>query len=132
MTESHPPSRALPRRRRANATEARTRLQPVRVSEEERQRLVELAAEQRVSVSRLLVESALGGGESPEGRRVVMVQLFELRRLLATMANNVNQLARSANVTGQVSTALSGSLADARDLMLRIDVMLDELAGGGA
>lgn len=131
MTESHPPSRALPRRRRANATEARTRLQPVRVSEEERQRLVELAAEQRVSVSRLLVESALGGGESPEGRRAVMAQLFELRRLLATMANNVNQLARSANMTGQVPTALSGSLADARDLMLRIDVMLDELAGGG-
>jgi len=80
----------------------------------------------------LLVESALGGGESPEGRRVVMAQLFEVRRLLATMANNVNQLARSANVTGQVPTALSGSLADARDLMLRIDVMLDELAGGGA
>ncbi len=132
MTEGHPPSRALPRRRRANAIEARTRLQPVRVSEEERQRLVQLAAEQRVSVSRLLVESALGGGESPEGRRVVMAQLFEVRRLLATMANNVNQLARSANVTGQVPTALSGSLADARDLMLRIDVMLDELAGGGA
>lgn len=131
MTESHPPSRALPRRRRANATEARTRLQPVRVSEEERQRLVELAAEQRVSVSRLLVESALGGGESPEGRRAVMAQLFELRRLLATMANNVNQLARTANITGQVPMALSGSLVDARDLMLRIDVMLDELAGGG-
>ncbi len=132
MTDSHPPSRALPRRRRANAPQPRARQQLVWVTDEEKASLARRAAEQRVSVSRLLVESALGGGGSPEGRRAVMAQLFELRRLLATMANNVNQLARSANITGEVPTALSGSLTDARDLMLRIDVMLEKLAGGGA
>jgi len=101
----------------------------VRVSESERVELARRATEQGVSVSRLLVESALAGGESPEGRRAVMAQLFELRRLLATVANNVNQLARAANVSGQLPGRVDGALADARDVMVRIDVALDELAG---
>ena len=103
MTESHPPSRTLPRRRRANAAQARTQLQPVRVSEEEKKALLVRAAEQNVSVSRLLVESALADGEAPEGRRAVMAELFELRRLLATVANNVNQVAKAVNISGTVS-----------------------------
>jgi len=129
MTESHPPSRTLPRRRRANAAQARTQLQPVRVSEEEKKALLVRAAEQNVSVSRLLVESALADGEAPEGRRAVMAELFELRRLLATVANNVNQVAKAVNISGTVSDSAAGTLADARDVMARIDVALDQLGG---
>ena len=129
MTESHPPSRTLPRRRRANAAQARTQLQPVRVSEEEKKALLVRAAEQNVSVSRLLVESALADGEAPEGRRAVMAELFELRRLLATVANNVNQVAKAINISGTVSDSAAGTLADARDVMARIDVALDQLRG---
>ena len=33
----------------------------------------------------------------------MVAELFEIRRLLATVANNVNQLARSANISGQVA-----------------------------
>ena len=126
---TRPPSRTLPRRRRANASEARTHLHPVRVSEEEKQALLVRAAEQNVSVSRLLVESALAGGEAPEGRRAVMAELFELRRLLATVANNVNQVAKATNISGTVPDSAAGTLADARDLMARIDVALDQLGG---
>ena len=126
---TRPPSRTLPRRRRANASEARTHLHPVRVSEEEKQALLVRAAEQNVSVSRLLVESALAGGEAPEGRRAVMAELFALRRLLATVANNVNQVARATNISGTVPDSAAGALADARDLMARIDVALDQLGG---
>ena len=126
---TRPPSRTLPRRRRANASEARTHLHPVRVSEEEKQALLVRAAEQNVSVSRLLVESALAGGEAPEGRRAVMAELFELRRLLATVANNVNQVAKATNISGTVPDSAAGTLADARDLMTRIDVALDQLGG---
>ena len=133
MTEppqpTRPPSRTLPRRRRANASEARTHLHPVRVSEEEKQALLVRAAEQNVSVSRLLVESALAGGEAPEGRRAVMAELFALRRLLATVANNVNQVAKATNISGTVPDSAAGTLADARDLMARIDVALDQLGG---
>jgi hypothetical protein len=126
---TRPPSRTLPRRRRANASEARTHLHPVRVSEEEKQALLVRAAEQNVSVSRLLVESALAGGEAPEGRRAVMAELFALRRLLATVANNVNQVAKATNISGTVPDSAAGTLADARDLMARIDVALDQLGG---
>jgi len=126
---SRPPSRTLPRRRRANAAKPRDRQQLVWLTAEEKLALVSRAAEENVSVSRLLVESALAGGESPEGRRAVMVELLQLRRLLATIANNVNQLARAANVSGEVSPRAEATFADVRDLMLRIDVTVDELAG---
>ena len=55
-----------------------------------------------MSVPRLMVESALSGVETPTERRATITELFETRRLLATVANNVNQLARSANISGQV------------------------------
>ena len=55
-----------------------------------------------MSVPRLMVESALSGVETPTERRRLVAELFEARRLLATVANNVNQLARAANISGQV------------------------------
>lgn len=63
------------------------------------QRLAQ-AAELGVSLPRLLVEAALEGRQTPAGRREEIAALFEIRRLLATVANNVNQLARSANISG--------------------------------
>ena len=131
-TESHTPprGRSLGRRRRANAPQARDRQQLVWLTEDEKKALVARAAEENVSVSRLLVESALAEGESPEGRRAVMAELFELRRLLATIANNMNQLAKLANTSGEVSPRAEGAYADVRDLMTRIDVAVDELAQG--
>lgn len=52
---------------------------------------------------RLLVESALAEATvTGTERRAEMVELFEVRRLLATVANNVNQLARLANTAGEV------------------------------
>ena len=51
---------------------------------------------------RLLVESALSGVETPAERRAWIAELFELRRLLATVANNVNQLAKVANTSGEL------------------------------
>ena len=60
------------------------------------------AGELGVSVPRLLVESALSGVETPAERRAWIAGLFELRRLWATVANNVNQLARVANTSGEL------------------------------
>jgi Bacterial mobilisation protein (MobC) len=58
-----------------------------------------------VSVPRLMVESALSGIETPTDRRRLVAELFETRRLLATVANNVNQLAHSANISGSCTRA---------------------------
>ena len=79
------------------------------LSEGEREQLRARAGELGVSVSRLLVESALPSASGLSAatlteRRALLAGLFECRRLLATVANNVNQLAKAANISGQVAT----------------------------
>jgi hypothetical protein len=75
-----------------------------------------------VSVPRLLVESALSGVETPAERRAWIAELFELRRLLATVANNVNQLARTANTTGELPTGtrLTRTLGEVDGLLVEL------------
>jgi hypothetical protein len=94
------------------------------------ERVVELAAGQDVTVARLLVESALAGAtETPSQRRRAMVELFAIRRLLANVANNVNQLARAANITGEQPGATHAALADVGRVVGRIDQAIDGLSG---
>ena len=75
-----------------------------------------------MSVPRLLVESALSGVETPTDRKEQIAELFEARRLLATVANNVNQLARSANISGQVDVGrrLEETLGEVDELLARM------------
>ncbi len=125
-----PPSRGLARRRRANVRGGRQLVHRVRVTGAEETRLVALAEEQEVTVARLLVESALAGvGETPARRRQAMVELFAIRRLLASVANNVNQLAKAANISGEVPGRLDGVLDEVRGVVGRIDSAIDGLAG---
>ena len=97
-------------------------IQKVKLTEEERDRLRRRAAELGVSVPRLMVESALSGVETPTDRRRTVAELFETRRVLATVANNVNQLAHSANISGQVSEGrrLEQTLADVDELLAQL------------
>ncbi len=76
----------------------------VKLSVAEDERLRERAAALGVSVPRLMVEAALSGVETPAARRQMIADLFEARRLLATVANNVNQLAKLANTSGEVGS----------------------------
>lgn len=102
----------------------------MKLTEEEQARLLGLAEAQEVTIPRLLVESALAStGETPARRRQAMVGLFEIRRLLANVANNVNQLARIANISGEVPSALDRVLVELRGLAERIDEAIDGLAG---
>jgi hypothetical protein len=91
----------------------------VRLSEAEREQLLAQAAELGVSLPRLLVEAALEGRQTPAGRREEIAALFEIRRLLATVANNVNQLARSANISGQLTeqSRLERTLGEVEELL---------------
>ena len=114
-------SRPEGRVRRAREPVAREVIQKVKLTEEERDQLRARAAELGVSVPRLMVESALSGVETPTERRRMVAELFETRRLLATVANNVNQLARSANISGQVSEGrrLEQTLGEVDELVAR-------------
>ena len=75
-----------------------------------------------MSVPRLMVESALSGVETPTDRKRMVAELFEVRRLLATVANNVNQLARAANISGQVDAErrLERTLVEVDELLVRM------------
>jgi division protein CdvB (Snf7/Vps24/ESCRT-III family) len=82
------------------------------VSDTERAALRRRADELEVSVSRLQNESALaedgasGGWSSGRraalARRQEIAEILECRRLLATVANNVNQRAKAANMSGDL------------------------------
>jgi len=110
------------RTRRAREPVRREMIQKVKLTNEERDRLRARAAELGMSVPRLLVESALSGVETPTVRRRTVAELFEIRRLLATVANNVNQLARSANISGQVASErrLEHTLAEVDELIAQL------------
>lgn len=117
------------RRRRANAVGGRSIFHKVGVTYEEEGVLVRLAAAQDVSVPRLLVESAIASerGETSSERRAAMRELFGLHRLLAALSNNVNQIARAANATGDVPPELRPVLGKVRATAERIDEVLDVL-----
>jgi hypothetical protein len=127
--EKVPSSRRQGRRRQANAEGGRPHRHEVLATEEQEARLRQLADEQRVTVPRLLVEAALAQqGETPTQRRDTMTELFRLQRLLAGVANNINQLARAANSTGELPEQLGVTMAALRRTSERIDDAIDRLA----
>lgn len=102
----------------------RSRKHEVKVSEAEADALALRAAEVGISVPRLLVESALSpAGETVSERRVALVELFAVHRLLASVSNNVNQIARGVNATHQGPEAgvLDATLAAVRSTLERVD-----------
>ena len=117
-------------RRRANASEPRSRRIVLRVTEPEEEMLRSLAAASGVSVQALLMRAVLTGGSDAAARvEQLREELAGARFRLATVANNVNQLAHQANsfdvsggtpVTGEEVVALAASV---REVMTRIDAV---------
>jgi hypothetical protein len=131
MNDDQAPRKKLKRQRRANVPGGRERTgrsHRVYVSEDEAVRLAKLAAEQHVTVPRLLVESALSGKETPTQRRAALTELFALRRSLAGMANNVNQIARAANTDGRAPVGTAAALGGIARAVDKIDATIDRVA----
>ena len=107
------------RRRRANAPGGRKHKHEVKVTPEEEGRLL-----------RLVVETTLASetGETVTERRNAIGKLFELHRLLAAVSNNVNQIAKATNATGQRQAETDATLAAVRRVAERIDAAVDELS----
>jgi len=122
--------RLFARRRRANVAGGRQHRHEVKVTPEEEAILLQLAEAQHVTVPRLLVEAALSApaGESPSERRNAIAELFGLHRLLAAISNNVNQMARVTNATGNVHTEMVETLRAVRRTAERIDGAIDGLS----
>lgn len=130
MSEQAPEGRLFARRRRANVAGGRRFEHKVKVTSEEEDLLLGLAQAQRVTVPRLLVESALAAGSSqtPTERRDAIAELFRVHRLLAAISNNVNQMAKATNATGEVQDELVVTLRAVRRTAERIDAAIDGLA----
>lgn len=130
MSEHASEARMFARRRRANVAGGRQHHHKVKVTPEEEAQLLLLAEAQRVTIPRLLVEAALASapGETTTERRDAITELFRLHRLLAAISNNVNQIARATNVTGDVHEELVATLRAARRTAERIDTAIDGLS----
>lgn len=127
---------AEPKRRQArrrNVKGGRVARHIVKVSPEEEGQLLALALQYKVTVPKLLVDSALAGGAAAAAanesvRHEVIAQMFATHRLLAGLANNVNQMAKATNATGSVQAEMVATLAKVREVADRIDRFVDELS----
>lgn len=92
--------------------------------------MVRLADERGVTVPRLLVEAATAErvGETATDRRELLTELFGLHRALGAVGNNLNQLTRATNATGDLPAELEHTLAAVRRQLDRLDDTLDGFA----
>ena len=130
MTEGHDRG-VFGRRRRANATsgEKRTKRYPVTVTPTEAAELEAKAAAAGMSVPRLLHESARSKYvETSTERKAAMAELFRIRREVAGIATNLNQLARYANTEGTFPAEAEAVTVAFRALFPRVTAALDRLA----
>jgi len=99
------------------------------VTPEEEALLLQRAEARKVTIPRLLVEAALadGSGETATDRHDMLVELFRLRRYLAAVSNNVNQIARATNSGAPIGDELTHTLRAVRDTCLSIDAALDDV-----
>ena len=102
----------------------------VKVSETEEALLQAAAKLRNVTVARLLRDSVLRATEpqvADADRQAAFIELRDLRRLVANIANNVNQIATVANSEGQIMPQLDAVEALAKRTMGRLNGALDRL-----
>ncbi|TYC96589.1 MobC family plasmid mobilization relaxosome protein [Arthrobacter echini] len=96
------------------------------VTAEEEAQLLVRAEREGVTVPRLLVAAATSETvETPTERRAVIVELMALHRLLASVSNNVNQIARHANAGDEFPQDAKAALAYVRQVAQRIELIID-------
>lgn len=120
-----------PARRQARRPGVRREItHKVKVSPEQEERLVAAAAARGVTVSRLLVESALAGGADVAAARAHLSgELYRLVRLISRIGLNVNQLAKVGNATGSVPPEAPAAMNALSRTAGRIDGLLEEMGG---
>jgi hypothetical protein len=127
------PARPEPRQRRRTRVEGGRKVRhEVKVTPEEEGRLLRLALQYGVSVPKLLVDSALAGGSQAAAtnasvREHTLAEMFKTQRVLSGVANNVNQIARAANIDGAVREELSATLVTVRRASDKIAEYIDQL-----
>ena len=77
-----------------------------------------------------MVEAVFGSADpvAVQLRRNQLAELLAMRRLMATISNNVNQIARHANSTGEVLPETGETMREARRFGEEVLAKLEELA----
>jgi len=128
MGEENSSGSRLSRRRRANSPAGMQKRRDLWVTAEEEAVLVARAAREKVTVPNLLISAALSeGSETPTERKAAAAELMALHTLLARVSNNVNQIARHANVGEEFPRDARAVLGYVREVAMRIDRAVDGL-----
>lgn len=120
-------------RRAPLPSRARSARVSVRVTPEELRRLAARADAVGTSVAGLLLDSglAVAAGDRIASRREEAGELLKLRRLVANIAGNVNQIAAKANADkGVDDDRLAGVLGAARSAVERVSAAADRVVAG--
>lgn len=129
MTEETQTTPKLPSRRRSrrkNVAGGRTIPHKVMVSPGEESMLAARASAARVTIPRLLVEAALANtGETSTQRADLAAAMFASYRMLASLANNINQIAKATNSTREAQPDTAAALAAVRRAAFRLERVLD-------
>ena len=123
--------RMFGRRRRANVPQdrKRDRRYEVSVNQDEDLQLQARAIAAGVTVPRFLFESALSAHvETDTDRKAAIAELFKLRRDMAGVATNVNQLAKWANEERAFPADAEAVVAEYRAVVAEIRVALDRIS----
>lgn len=99
------------------------------MSPEEEGVLYRAALAQDVTIPRYLVERATAQetGETATARREQLADLFRLHRSLASVGNNLNQIARATNAEGFVPVELRDELRHTIAVVRRTAEQIDEV-----
>ena len=117
------------RKRRKNADSPRQKFYSVYVSPEEDAQLQARALVREVTVPRFLFESAMAASvETSTDRKAAIVEMFEVRKLLASIANNANQIAKFANTESIFPAEAQSLVTEYRAIVPRLSEAIDRLA----
>jgi uncharacterized protein (DUF1778 family) len=124
VTEHVVPAAAHGAARRHRVEGGRQHAVKVRFTDEEYDQIAERASAARVSVQRFLVEGALAPRRQVVVPAALTAELSGIRRLLANLANNVNQIARKLNATGRTDGSVSAAAEALTRTLSRLDTVV--------
>jgi hypothetical protein len=129
--ERQVPSAARGAARRRRVEGGRPRAVKSRFTDAEYEAIAARAADSHVSVQGLLVAGALTGEPAATAPSALTAELAGLRRLVANIANNINQMARKLNSGGWPDAGIAPAADAVRRTMRRLDAALDTAARSG-
>lgn len=116
------------RSRQSNVVGGRVHRHVVKLTDEQELAVQAAARVQGVTVARLLADSALKAPRASVSREN-LTELFETTRLIGALGNNLNQIAKVANSTGELVPETAATLAAVRRVFDRVRTLPRELTG---